>query len=71
MRLRLSVISTHTLRKEGDAVILVFVRVIHIFQPTPSARRVTVIADQYELDDDISTHTLRKEGDLRDGIQVI
>ena len=34
-------ISTHTLRKEGDASASAFVRFTRVFQPTPSARRVT------------------------------
>ena len=34
------------------------------FQPTPSARRVTYLAEYAEKTDSISTHTLRKEGDL-------
>ena len=33
------------------------------FQPTPSARRVTVFASLPNLQAGISTHTLRKEGD--------
>ena len=36
------------------------------FQPTPSARRVTLIPDQPYNRQHISTHTLRKEGDLVD-----
>ena len=33
------------------------------FQPTPSARRVTISATGSSFTVDISTHTLRKEGD--------
>ena len=33
------------------------------FQPTPSARRVTIRSDLWEEAQNISTHTLRKEGD--------
>ena len=34
-------ISTHTLRKEGDSVDGEFMPKAFLFQPTPSARRVT------------------------------
>ena len=36
---------------------------IEVFQPTPSARRVTVLLGVTETAISISTHTLRKEGD--------
>ena len=56
-------ISTHTLRKEGDGASLIGAICETIFQPTPSARRVTsdLLSDSYSYA--ISTHTLRKEGD--------
>ena len=34
-------ISTHTLRKEGDAPVYIVYHIPRRFQPTPSARRVT------------------------------
>ena len=37
-------ISTHTLRKEGDLLLLRLLDVLPVFQPTPSARRVTPVA---------------------------
>ena len=37
-----SIISTHTLRKEGDLDDLLISQQRYIFQPTPSARRVTI-----------------------------
>ena len=37
------------------------------FQPTPSARRVTLQSIKDELEGGISTHTLREEGDLHRG----
>ena len=56
-------ISTHTLRKEGDIKEDAPCYLLCLFQPTPSARRVT----GRSIDDKplhvISTHTLRKEGD--------
>ena len=62
-RLSYSVISTHTLRKEGDQKVLENKQHTTTFQPTPSARRVTFVAPPKGADIDISTHTLRKEGD--------
>ena len=56
-------ISTHTLRKEGDLEEREKALTDKIFQPTPSARRVTVVLDKFLGDLVISTHTLRKEGD--------
>ena len=56
-------ISTHTLRKEGDRCSPRGIRNIMLFQPTPSARRVTKYISLYAAVDVISTHTLRKEGD--------
>ena len=35
-----------------------------VFQPTPSARRVTCKEKQWKQWKRISTHTLRKEGDI-------
>ena len=45
-------ISTHTLRKEGDNPEIPLVADDPVFQPTPSARRVTIIRnhDKYVLD---------------------
>ena len=58
-------ISTHTLRKEGDMEDKTWLITNGIFQPTPSARRVTNILCFRQWDFIISTHTLRKEGDSR------
>ena len=57
-------ISTHTLRKEGDQRKYHSVTSPTIFQPTPSARRVTNPLPFRATMQNISTHTLRKEGDL-------
>ena len=56
-------ISTHTLRKEGDNETHELLASENTFQPTPSARRVTreTMSERDRLS--ISTHTLRKEGD--------
>ena len=60
------VISTHTLRKEGDLIGIAVSRKLNSFQPTPSARRVTLyVSDGDYCSGYISTHTLRKEGDER------
>ena len=56
-------ISTHTLRKEGDGSTQPCSRFAQLFQPTPSARRVTMTAGLILFAIKISTHTLRKEGD--------
>ena len=56
-------ISTHTLRKEGDYMSFNPVIKFFAFQPTPSARRVTQVSNQLLFSRQISTHTLRKEGD--------
>ena len=56
-------ISTHTLRKEGDFRAAPFGAPLLVFQPTPSARRVTLHRYPPFLSQRISTHTLRKEGD--------
>ena len=60
---RLFHISTHTLRKEGDDRSNCLDIVCSKFQPTPSARRVTLNIGLMQGDRYISTHTLRKEGD--------
>ena len=57
------IISTHTLRKEGDRSSAGSSGGCGIFQPTPSARRVTEIILALADGLIISTHTLRKEGD--------
>ena len=57
-------ISTHTLRKEGDVLGRKNPSLVDIFQPTPSARRVTVKISPALAMKEISTHTLRKEGDI-------
>ena len=57
------VISTHTLRKEGDHRVSYDAAELCLFQPTPSARRVTSVGVVFEHITPISTHTLRKEGD--------
>ena len=57
------IISTHTLRKEGDHSARRGSRPARLFQPTPSARRVTDLSGQDGQNSAISTHTLRKEGD--------
>ena len=59
-----SYISTHTLRKEGDGTIYSTASWAKLFQPTPSARRVTNVIYLVPASSGISTHTLRKEGDL-------
>ena len=56
-------ISTHTLRKEGDQIFSHQKTGEMIFQPTPSARRVTRVFSSTIVCPPISTHTLRKEGD--------
>ena len=56
-------ISTHTLRKEGDDKYGIYQGEKQLFQPTPSARRVTISIPAIPGLFDISTHTLRKEGD--------
>ena len=56
-------ISTHTLRKEGDEADLGEADLSKAFQPTPSARRVTFRPVEPFHIPVISTHTLRKEGD--------
>ena len=56
-------ISTHTLRKEGDILTYGVLWMWKAFQPTPSARRVTVVNTSTQVIAVISTHTLRKEGD--------
>ena len=56
-------ISTHTLRKEGDVVRRRYPAFLLLFQPTPSARRVTDRGTAGANQSAISTHTLRKEGD--------
>ncbi len=56
-------ISTHTLRTEGDSSLPTRVAILPRFQPTPSARRVTLGRRQAGQDSPISTHTLRTEGD--------
>ena len=42
-----------------------------IFQPTPSARRVTNRKHHLRVIQLISTHTLRKEGDALDGYVIL
>ena len=64
----MSFISTHTLRKEGDATVRRLDVDDIIFQPTPSARRVTGRIRWGKKSYTISTHTLRKEGDLRQAV---
>ena len=59
------VISTHTLRKEGDYSWSRPKDIYKSFQPTPSARRVTMIRALLNAHTVISTHTLRKEGDQK------
>ena len=61
-----TLISTHTLRKEGDIATRELKRIRKGFQPTPSARRVTLVALLISSIFVISTHTLRKEGDRTD-----
>ena len=56
-------ISTHTLRKEGDGQLEEHIAELTVFQPTPSARRVTASSISLSYSNLISTHTLRKEGD--------
>ena len=56
-------ISTHTLRKEGDIIARLTSGSLSLFQPTPSARRVTRVGSCSLKRKLISTHTLRKEGD--------
>ena len=56
-------ISTHTLRKEGDILTYGVLWMWKAFQPTPSARRVTIGIVAVYQPYHISTHTLRKEGD--------
>ena len=58
-------ISTHTLRKEGDTMAQDQYKTQPLFQPTPSARRVTTKEIIEYADLVISTHTLRKEGDVK------
>ena len=58
-----TIISTHTLRKEGDITSVKIEYDYYVFQPTPSARRVTMIELRTRQHSRISTHTLRKEGD--------
>ena len=58
-------ISTHTLRKEGDRILTCCTPPARSFQPTPSARRVTLKFVDMVKDNNISTHTLRKEGDFK------
>ena len=59
----IAAISTHTLRKEGDSDALSSHSSAGKFQPTPSARRVTIGLARAHRSRLISTHTLRKEGD--------
>ena len=59
-----ALISTHTLRKEGDPNSSGKVVYTCSFQPTPSARRVTIPVLSWTQPSKISTHTLRKEGDV-------
>ena len=60
---KFKIISTHTLRKEGDIESEVDTSIPMPFQPTPSARRVTFGFHNGAARRAISTHTLRKEGD--------
>ena len=64
-------ISTHTLRKEGDILHFRPYRSGKLFQPTPSARRVTRPAPNKQFSFPISTHTLRKEGDHTKDLEMI
>ena len=58
-----AMISTHTLREEGDLRTWLQRPMPPAFQPTPSARRVTHHILCNSSDMAISTHTLREEGD--------
>ncbi len=57
------VISTHALREEGDLSALSLPPLFHVFLPTPSARRATVVPAGAAALGQISTHALREEGD--------
>ena len=57
-------ISTHALREEGDGLRNGRYRQIHLFLPTPSARRATAMVAFIKRIAEISTHALREEGDL-------
>ena len=57
-------ISIHTLRAEGDKIVLYILILQKLFQSTPSGRRVTQAAAALQEIEKISIHTLRAEGDL-------
>ena len=56
-------ISIHALREEGDFIGAVEVVIFAVFLSTPSARRATSAADDYDEIFGISIHALREEGD--------
>ena len=56
-------ISTHALREEGDPHRQRTRLSLHLFLPTPSARRATAPAQRHQPAPEISTHALREEGD--------
>ena len=62
-RLGVGEISIHALREEGDQLSGFFYDSHHKFLSTPSARRATPNAGQYNRKQLISIHALREEGD--------
>ena len=69
---KLSGISIHALREEGDSPELASVERTTIFLSTPSARRATRRRRAWLADFSISIHALREEGDSknRDKISI-
>ena len=60
---RVTLISIHALREEGDALDYA-AKIKHAqFLSTPSARRATGLGDKWFQDHQISIHALREEGD--------
>ena len=57
-------ISIHTLRVEGDLVMMLLLIAKILFQSTPSVWRVTKVRKSMTLKELISIHTLRVEGDF-------
>ena len=61
-------ISIHALREEGDAWRWLMVTFTIKFLSTPSARRATILWDNFKHFMGISIHALREEGDQSTGL---
>ena len=57
-------ISIHALREEGDNGISAKELANKLFLSTPSARRATILWDNFKYFMGISIHALREEGDV-------